>query len=66
MSALFDEVTAALSAAADPAKAPGMQAYMKSQLPFLGVQKAARTRALRPVFAATALDHPALIIAARE
>ena len=44
MSALFDEVTAALSAAADPAKAPGMQAYMKSQLPFLGVQKAARTR----------------------
>jgi 3-methyladenine DNA glycosylase AlkD len=66
MSALFDEVTAALSAAADPAKAPGMQAYMKSQLPFLGVQKAARTRALRPVFAATALDHPALITAARE
>ncbi len=61
MSALFDEVTAALSAVADPAKAPGMQAYMKSQMLFLGVQKAARTRALRPVFAATALDHPALI-----
>jgi 3-methyladenine DNA glycosylase AlkD len=66
VTALFDEVTAALSAVADPAKAPGMQAYMKSQMPFLGVQKAARTRALRPVFAATSLDHPALINAARE
>jgi 3-methyladenine DNA glycosylase AlkD len=39
---------------------------MKSQMPFLGVQKAARTRALRPVFAATALDHPALLRAAGQ
>ncbi len=29
-----------------------MQAYMRSQMPFLGVQKPARVRALRPLFAA--------------
>ncbi|MBL7501658.1 DNA alkylation repair protein [Frankia sp. CNm7] len=51
---LVDAVRAALAAAADPAKAPGMRAYMKSEMPFLGVQKGPRERALRPVFA----EHP--------
>ena len=42
----------ALVAVADPAKAGDMQAYMKSSMPFLGVQKPARTNALRPVLSA--------------
>jgi 3-methyladenine DNA glycosylase AlkD len=42
----------ALVAVADPAKAVGMQAYMKSAMPLLGVQKPARTAALRPLLAA--------------
>ncbi|WP_235490039.1 DNA alkylation repair protein, partial [Frankia sp. AvcI1] len=45
-------VRAALAGAADPAKAPGMQAYMKSDMPYRGVPKPARERVLRPVFAA--------------
>jgi 3-methyladenine DNA glycosylase AlkD len=49
---LVDEVRAALRAAADPARAPARQAYMKSEMPFLGVAKPERTAALRPVWAA--------------
>ena len=56
MPELVSEVRQALRDAADASKAPGMQAYMKSAMPFLGVQKSARTRALRPVFAAHQLD----------
>jgi 3-methyladenine DNA glycosylase AlkD len=37
----------ALAAVADPSKAPGMQAYMKTDMPFYGVQKAARAKILR-------------------
>ena len=37
MSTLVADVRAALRAAADPARAPGQQAYMKSEMPFLGV-----------------------------
>ena len=40
-------VQSALSEQADPSKAPGMQAYMKTDTPFYGVQKAARGRILR-------------------
>lgn len=40
-------VTTSLQEAADPAKAPGMQAYMKTDMPFYGVQKAGRTPILR-------------------
>jgi 3-methyladenine DNA glycosylase AlkD len=50
--ALVAEVRAALRAAADPARAPAMQAYMKSQLPFLGVAKPERAAALGPILAA--------------
>lgn len=37
----------ALTAAANPEKAGGMQAYMKTEMPFYGVQKAGRTPILR-------------------
>jgi 3-methyladenine DNA glycosylase AlkD len=49
---LVADVRAALLAAADPVRAPGMQAYMKSEMPFLGVGKPERTRLLRPLLAA--------------
>jgi 3-methyladenine DNA glycosylase AlkD len=39
--------SAALTAAADPSKAEGMQAYMKTDMPFYGVQKPAREGILR-------------------
>src|SRR5262245_36420919 len=43
-------VREALNEIADPAKAPAMQAYMKSAMPFLGVQAGPRRAALRKVF----------------
>ncbi|HET6918990.1 MAG TPA: DNA alkylation repair protein, partial [Jiangellaceae bacterium] len=46
---MVDEIRAALAAVADPEKAAPMQAYMKSTMPSLGVQKPARVTALRPV-----------------
>ncbi|MFF3671233.1 DNA alkylation repair protein [Microtetraspora malaysiensis] len=48
---LLKAVRHALAEAADPAKAPVMQAYMKSDMPFLGVQAVPRRAALRRVFA---------------
>ena len=51
--ALIDELLAALAAAADPALAPAMQAYMKSALPFLGLATPQRRR----VVAETAARH---------
>jgi 3-methyladenine DNA glycosylase AlkD len=38
VSALIDDIRSGLHAAADPALAPGQQAYMKSAMPFLGVR----------------------------
>jgi 3-methyladenine DNA glycosylase AlkD len=49
---LVADIRAALLAAADPDRAPGMQSYMKSEMPFLGVAKPERTRLLRPLLAA--------------
>lgn len=40
-------VSERLAKAADPVKAPAMQAYMKTEMPFYGVQKAGRTGILR-------------------
>jgi 3-methyladenine DNA glycosylase AlkD len=40
-------VSAGLSAVADPEKAPLMRAYMRTDMPFYGVQKAGRTPILR-------------------
>ncbi|WP_434440853.1 DNA alkylation repair protein [Lentzea sp. E54] len=44
---LIEAVRAGLEALADPRKAPEMQAYMKSDMPFLGVQKPGRVALLR-------------------
>jgi 3-methyladenine DNA glycosylase AlkD len=41
------QVRASLQSAADPEKAKAMQAYMKTDMPFYGVQKTARTGILR-------------------
>lgn len=43
-------VQLALREVADPDKAPAMQAYMKSDMPFLGVQAGPRRSALKQVF----------------
>jgi 3-methyladenine DNA glycosylase AlkD len=52
--ARVEAVRAGLAAAADPAKAPAMQAYMRSAMPFHGVQSAP----LRAVLATVMDDHP--------
>ena len=44
-------VREALAAVAEPARAPAMQAYMKSVMPYLGVASVPRRVALKPVFA---------------
>jgi len=54
--ALIEAVRVGLRAAADPAKAPAMQAYMKSAMPYLGVSSPARAVVLREAFAAHRLD----------
>ena len=46
---MIDAVRSGLAALADPSKAPAMQAYMKSALPFYGVPKPARARLAREV-----------------
>ncbi|WP_243074815.1 DNA alkylation repair protein [Microbacterium sp. SS28] len=47
MSALADRIRADLRAAADPLRAPGQQAYMKSEMPFYGVAKPEGQRIVR-------------------
>ncbi|MDF5753967.1 DNA alkylation repair protein [Spongiactinospora sp. TRM90649] len=51
MSSLHEAVRRALADIAEPAKAKTMRAYMKSDMPFLGVQAVPRRAALRRVFA---------------
>jgi 3-methyladenine DNA glycosylase AlkD len=48
---LLQDLRKALRAVADPNKAPGMQAYMKSDMPYLGVQTALLRSVCRGVFA---------------
>lgn len=50
----------ALLACAQPAKAPQMQAYMKSQMPYLGVTSPDRKKALKAVFDETPLQDAAV------
>jgi 3-methyladenine DNA glycosylase AlkD len=52
---LLDAVRAGLAARADPAKAPQMQAYMKSAMPYRGVPTPALRALCREVFAAPRL-----------
>ena len=47
---LIRAVRRGLRAVADPDKAAGMQAYMKSAMPYLGVQTPVLRRTLRPLF----------------
>jgi 3-methyladenine DNA glycosylase AlkD len=51
---VIEAIRSGLAELADPAKALDMQAYMKSAMPFYGVQKPARTKLARAVFA----EHP--------
>lgn len=51
---LIEEVRLALHKVADPGKAAAMQGYMKSAMPFLGVQAGPRRAALKQVLT----DHP--------
>jgi 3-methyladenine DNA glycosylase AlkD len=47
VSRFVEDVRRGLCEAADATKAPGMQAYMKSEMPFLGVQTPALRRVVR-------------------
>ena len=47
---MIDAIRSGLAELANPAKAPDMQAYMKSEMPFRGVQKPARVALARAVF----------------
>ena len=47
---LAASVRTALTEAADPARAPGMQAYMKSAMPYLGVPAVPLQRACKSLF----------------
>jgi 3-methyladenine DNA glycosylase AlkD len=49
---LIGAVQGGLAALADPSKATGMQAYMKSKLPYFGVSAPLQNRLFRSVFAA--------------
>ncbi|SDQ99668.1 DNA alkylation repair protein [Thermostaphylospora chromogena] len=56
MNPLHKAVRQALIEVAEPEKAEAMRAYMKSTMPFLGVQATPRRAALRKVFAEHRLD----------
>jgi 3-methyladenine DNA glycosylase AlkD len=53
---MVEAIRAGLAARANPAKAPDMQAYMKSTMPFYGVQKPGRDALAREVFAPLSAD----------
>jgi 3-methyladenine DNA glycosylase AlkD len=56
---LVENLRAALTEVADPGKAPAMQAYMKSSMPFLGVPKPQRGPVTKRVLAAVPLPSAA-------
>ena len=57
MSRLAQAIRIELTAAADPAKAPAMQAYMKSAMPYLGVTAVPLEKICRSIF--RELSYPA-------
>jgi 3-methyladenine DNA glycosylase AlkD len=57
-SALIAAVIERLAAAADPSRAPGMRAYMKSAMPYLGVA----VPAVRTATRAAAREHPSTTV----
>lgn len=56
VTALVTELRARIAEAADPDRAPAMQAYMKSQMPFRGVSAVPLRRICREVLAAHRLE----------
>jgi 3-methyladenine DNA glycosylase AlkD len=56
VSTLADAVRAELAARANPEKAPDMQAYMKSAMPYYGVMRAGQREVARAVIAAHPLE----------
>nr|WP_158842866.1 DNA alkylation repair protein [Saccharothrix deserti] len=54
------------AAVAGPVKAPEMQRYMKSDMPFLGVPKPVRAQALKAIFAAHPFGSREEWVAARQ
>jgi 3-methyladenine DNA glycosylase AlkD len=65
--ALVAAVRDGLAAAADPAKAPGMQSYMKSAMPYRGVPAPVQERLFKQIFAVHRLPtRDAWLRAARE
>src|SRR5262245_54776796 len=54
--ALVADLHASLGALADPARAPAMQRYMKSSIPYLGLPTPPLPRTCRAVFARHPLD----------
>jgi len=59
-SSLRHHVRQALEAVAEPARAPAMQAYMKSAMPYLGVATVPRRAALKPILAPLAWSDAAV------
>ena len=55
-SALAEEIRRRLAVAGDPSRAPAMQAYMKSSMPFRGVGSPVLTKLCREVFESHPLD----------
>lgn len=53
---LAADLRAALAAAADPERAPGMQAYMKSEMPYRGIKSADLREISKRVFSEHPLD----------
>lgn len=53
---LLARVRAELAAVRDPARAPGMQAYMKSAMPYHGVPSPVLKRTLRPLIAGLSFE----------
>jgi 3-methyladenine DNA glycosylase AlkD len=56
---LVDAVRQGLAELANPAKAPDMQRYMKSEMPFRGVPKPERAALTKALFAEHPIDDPA-------
>lgn len=63
-SGLPSAIRAGLRAVAEPERAPGMQAYMRSDMPFLGVRVPLVRRVVRAAAAADPPDEPAVVLTA--
>ena len=63
---LVTEINATLRDMADPSKAPDMQKYMKSQMPYLGAQKSRLTQVVRRMTKSAKLDREERLAVASE